>query len=77
MQRSRTIGVLLAVKKEEADMADDKTLRGPQDRSRIALGEDYEVDYWAGKFGVSRERLQQAVEAVGNSADAVEQYLKR
>ena len=24
-------------------MADDKTLRGPQDRSRIAMGEDYEV----------------------------------
>jgi hypothetical protein len=41
------------------------------------LGEDYEVDYWTGKLGVSRERLQQAVEAVGNSADAVEQYLKR
>jgi len=58
-------------------MADDKTLRGPQDRSRIALGEDYEVDYWTGKFGVSRERLQQAVDAVGNSAAAVEQYLKK
>jgi len=58
-------------------MADDKKDRGPQDRSRVAMGEDYEVDYWTGKFGVSRERLQQAVEAVGNSADAVEQYLKR
>ncbi len=58
-------------------MADDKTLRGPQDRSRIALGEDYEVDYWTGKFGVSRERLQQAVDEVGNSAAAVEQYLKK
>jgi hypothetical protein len=58
-------------------MADDKTLRGPQDRSRIALGEDYEVDYWTGKFRVSREELQQAVAAVGNSAAAVGQYLKR
>lgn len=57
-------------------MADDKPLRGPQDASRIALGEDYEVDYWTGKFGVSRDRLEQAVKAVGNSADAVERHLK-
>jgi len=57
-------------------MADDKTLRGPQDASRIALGEDYEVDYWTGKFGVTRERLEAAVKAVGNSAAAVEARLK-
>lgn len=57
-------------------MADNKTLRSPQDASRIALGEDYEVRYWTGKFGVSREQLEQAVKAVGNSADAVEKHLK-
>ncbi|MEC7933802.1 MAG: DUF3606 domain-containing protein [Pseudomonadota bacterium] len=58
-------------------MADNKTLRAPQDASRIALGEDYEVRYWTAKFGVSRERLEQAVKAVGNSAAAVEEHLKR
>jgi hypothetical protein len=57
-------------------MADNKTLRSPQDASRIALGEDYEVQYWTGKFGVSREELEQAVKAVGNSADAVGKHLK-
>jgi hypothetical protein len=57
-------------------MADDKTARGAQDRSRIAMGEDYEVEYWTGKFGVTREELQKAVDAVGNSAEAVEQRLK-
>ncbi|WP_137787796.1 DUF3606 domain-containing protein [Sphingomonas sp. 3P27F8] len=57
-------------------MADDKTLRGPRDRSRIALGEEYEVDYWTQRFGVSRERLEQAVGAVGNGADAVEKHLR-
>jgi len=56
-------------------MADDKTARGPQDSSRIAMGEDYEVEYWTGKFGVSRDELQKAVDAVGNGADAVEQHL--
>lgn len=58
-------------------MADDKTLRGPQDSSRVAMGEDYEVAYWTDKFGVSRERLQEAVDAVGNSADAIRAYLAR
>jgi hypothetical protein len=57
-------------------MADDKTLRGPQDRSRIALGEDYEVRYWTKKFGVSKDQLADAVGAVGNSAEAVERHLK-
>ncbi|ODP36599.1 DUF3606 domain-containing protein [Sphingomonas turrisvirgatae] len=56
-------------------MADDKTLRSPQDASRIALGEDYEVRYWTGKFGVSRAELEAAVKAVGHSAAAVERHL--
>lgn len=57
-------------------MADDKTLRGPQDASRVALGEDYEVTYWTKKFGVTEDQLRDAVKAVGNSADAVERHLK-
>ena len=36
-------------------MADDRSLRGPQDRQRINLSEDYEVAYWSKKWGVSRE----------------------
>lgn len=57
-------------------MSDDKTLRGPQDRTRIAMIEDYEVEYWTKRFGVSRDKLQAAVDAVGNSADAVERHLR-
>lgn len=57
-------------------MADDKGTRGPQDSSRIAMGEDYEVQYWTKKFGVTREELQRAVDAVGNGADAVEKRLR-
>jgi Protein of unknown function (DUF3606) len=53
-------------------MADDKTLKGPQDRSRISLSEDYEVRYWCEKFGVTEEELRAAVKRVGNSAKAVE-----
>jgi hypothetical protein len=58
-------------------MTDDKSKRGPQDRSKINLSEDYEVRYWSEKFGVTPERLRGTVKKVGNSAKAVEQELKR
>jgi hypothetical protein len=57
-------------------MADDLSKRGPADRSRINLGEPYEVQYWADKFGVSKERLSEVVRKVGPSADAVSKELK-
>ena len=57
-------------------MADEKTKKYGQERSLISIGEDYEVEYWTKKFGVSREKLQQAINAVGNSASAVERHLK-
>jgi hypothetical protein len=57
-------------------MADDKTIRGPQDRKLIALDEDYEVAYWTEKFDVSKDELAAAVKSVGHSADAVERYFE-
>jgi hypothetical protein len=56
-------------------MADDKTKRGPQDASRINIHEDYEVEYWTKKFGVSRTELDRAVGKAGVSADAVAREL--
>ncbi len=58
-------------------MAYDRRARALVDSSRIAMGEDYEVQYWTGKFGVSREKLQAAVDTVGNGASAVENHLTR
>ncbi|WP_019370818.1 MULTISPECIES: DUF3606 domain-containing protein [unclassified Sphingomonas] len=58
-------------------MADDKTKVGGQDRQRISLSEDYEVRDWTESFGVSKERLVEAVNAVGDRADDVREYLKR
>lgn len=46
-------------------MPDDLTNKGPQDRSRISLLEPHEVQYWADKFNVSKERLSEAVKNVG------------
>ena len=42
-------------------MADDLKKRVAQDRSRVNLHEDYEVQYWAKKWGVSKEQLAAAV----------------
>ncbi|MES2338791.1 MAG: DUF3606 domain-containing protein [Pseudomonadota bacterium] len=57
-------------------MADNKTNTGAPDRDRINMSEDYEVNDWTASLGVSRERLREAVNAVGNSADKVPEYLK-
>lgn len=58
-------------------MSDDKSNRGPQDRSRINTSEDYEVRYWTEKFGCTVNELKDAVAAAGNGADAVEAHLIR
>jgi predicted DNA-binding protein (UPF0251 family) len=52
-------------------MSDDPKKKGPADRTRISLGEDYEVRYWTEKFGVSKETLQAAIHQVGNSTEKV------
>ena len=52
-------------------MPDDKTKSRPQDRKRINLNEEYEVRYWTKKFGVSNEKLAEAVRDVGTSAQRV------
>ena len=55
---------------------DDKQNIGSLDRHRINIHENYEVEYWSKKFGVTPEELKAAVKAVGNSASAVEKKLK-
>lgn len=56
-------------------MADDKTKRGTQDRLRVNMSEDYEVEYWTSKWGVSRDRLAQAVKKAGPTAADVAKEL--
>jgi hypothetical protein len=46
-------------------MADDRSLRGGQDRNRVNMDQEYEARYWANKWGVSQEELRAAVASVG------------
>jgi hypothetical protein len=57
-------------------MPDDLS-RAPADRSRIDLKEPHEVQYWADRFDVSKERLSEVVRKVGHSVEAVSRELKR
>ncbi len=61
--------------REINDMADDLKDRGARDCSRVNIHEDYEVRYWTEKWGVTKERLAQAVQKVGVSSEAVAREL--
>lgn len=56
-------------------MADDLKDPGPQDRSRINMSEDWEVQWWTRKWGVTAAQLKAAVAAVGSSTSNVAKYL--
>lgn len=58
-------------------MSDDKSKKDARDRNRVAGNEDYEVNYLAEKLGVSKERVKEAIKAVGNDRQKIEQYLSK
>jgi Protein of unknown function (DUF3606) len=58
-------------------MSDDKSNRGSPDRDRIDINDPDEVRNWTQSLGVTKEELQRAVEAVGNTAGKVYDYLGR
>lgn len=57
-------------------MADDKSNSGGQDRARINVNEDYELRDWASSLNTTPERIKEAVQAVGDRAEKVREYLK-
>jgi hypothetical protein len=56
-------------------MADDLSNPGAQDRARINVGEKHELKHWSQKFGVSADRLREAVTKVGPMVQDVEREL--
>ncbi len=54
-------------------MPDDKSKRGAADRSRVAAGEPYEVNYFARKHGLSREEAQKIIKQAGGNRDKANQ----
>ena len=56
-------------------MTDDKKNAGSPDSDRINVNEDYELQYWTMRLGVSADVLRAAVKAVGPTAAAVREHL--
>lgn len=56
-------------------MSDDLNKRRPQDATKINVNESWELDYWSKELGVTKERLKEAVKAVGTSVAAVKKHL--
>lgn len=48
-----------------------------QDRSKVAGGQDYEVNYEKDKMNVSGQEVKKAVKSSGNSRKKVEEKLKK
>jgi hypothetical protein len=56
-------------------VADDRTKTGKPDRDRINVDEEYELRHWAERFGVTPERLKQAVKTSGPMVKDIEALL--
>jgi hypothetical protein len=56
-------------------MSDDLNKRGGSDRARININQEHEVRDWANRLGVSPEQLKEAIHAVGDRADRVQDHL--
>jgi Protein of unknown function (DUF3606) len=50
-------------------MADNKSMRGKRDRSRIAAGEAYEVGYFARKHRISRGQAEKIIKQARGSRE--------
>ena len=55
-------------------MSDNKSINDAHDHSRLAGNETYEVAHLQEKLGVTKEELEEAIQSVGNSRDAIEAY---
>lgn len=56
-------------------MSDNKSRAGGQDRERINIHQDYELRDWAKSLETTPERIKEAVQAVGDRAEKVREYL--
>lgn len=56
-------------------MSDDTSKAHGQDRQRINVNQDHELRDWAKSMNTTPERVKEAVQAVGDRADKVREFL--
>lgn len=58
-------------------MADNKSKRGSSDRNKVSGSENYEIQYFKEKMGVTSQAVTGAIRATGsNGRKILEKYLK-
>lgn len=57
-------------------MSDDKSMKDNRDRSKVSGSEEYEVNYFVQKLGVTRDQVMEAIKKVGNDRQKLEAFLK-
>ena len=57
--------------------AENRSPPVPRDLKHVSVKEDLEVQYWSQRFQASRRQLEEAVERVGHSVNAVADYIDR
>jgi hypothetical protein len=57
-------------------MSDNPKQAHGQDRERINVNQDYELRDWAKSLNTTPERIKEAVQAVGDRADKVREFLR-
>jgi hypothetical protein len=58
-------------------MTDDKTKQDGRDRSQVSAEEDYELDYFAEKYGFTRDEARELIDRNGSSRKALDEAAAR
>jgi len=58
-------------------MEHDAATQGERSQDRVSLDDERDVQYWTKRLGVTKEKLQRAVERAGPALASVEEYLDR
>ena len=58
-------------------MADDTSNVGTRDRSRVAGGEPYEVEYFARKHGITAEQARELIRQHGNNREVLDREAEK
>ncbi|BCM19278.1 DUF3606 domain-containing protein [Mesorhizobium sp. J8] len=58
-------------------MADDKTKRDFRDRDRVSANDDYEVEYFAQKVGLTVQQVRELIKKHGNDRETLEREARK
>ncbi|RUW80450.1 MAG: DUF3606 domain-containing protein [Mesorhizobium sp.] len=57
-------------------MADDKSKRDFRDRDRVSANDDYEVEYFVQKVGLTSQQVRELIRKHGNARETLERVAK-